>query len=215
MSRRDKPNGKAVVIVLVVIAAVAVWPIALFLGVIYLGYKLLLKSSSKSEDNYHNYSETEPRASFCSQTNKTYTDAHYSSKNAFMTDCEKEYYAAFTEIVGDKYIIQPQINLASIVNKDSYSKYRSELFRNVDFGVFDKNYQLKLLIEINDKTHESAERRKRDHKVRLICEDAKIPLVTFWTIYGVDKSYIRFRLSEHLQITAPSNNEKKEPQNAD
>lgn len=32
--------------------------------------------------------------------------------------------------------IVPQVNLASIINKVSDSKFNTELFRNIDFGIF-------------------------------------------------------------------------------
>ena len=117
-----------------------------------------------------------------------------------MSDSERNFYVAFKSIVGQKYIVQPQINLASVVNKDAYSRYRNELFRNVDFGIFDKNYRLKVLIEINDRSHLRYDRRKRDQKVHEICEDAGIPVITLWTKYGVNREYIRKRLSKYLNI---------------
>ena len=241
MSRRHKSNDKIIVALVVIVLAVAAWPIALALGVFYLIFKLCKsnsKSKSKPRDNCYKYSEPKSYSDLYRQTNtqtqthKPGTEAQYSSKSAFMTDCEKEFFVAFTEIVGDKYIIQPQINLASIVNKDTYSKYRNELFRNIDFGVFDKDYKLRFLIEINDKTHEQKDRQERDKNVKNICNEAGIPLVTFWTKYGVNKSYIKSVFTTHLpdlpvptaspQPSQPSHSNiynteppKKEPQNAD
>lgn len=40
----------------------------------------------------------------------------------------------------DKYIIMPQINLASFVQKTRNSKYNNELFKNIDFAIFSKYY---------------------------------------------------------------------------
>ena len=127
-------------------------------------------------------------------------DAAYVVRNSIMTECEKHFFLAIKEVVKDEYIVQPQINLASIIVKDSLSKYRNELFRNVDFGIFDHNYRPLVLIEINDSTHESGERKNRDKKVLQICNMANIPLVTFWTQYGVNRAYIEKKLSEHLTL---------------
>lgn len=126
--------------------------------------------------------------------------AGYSAKKSLMTDCEKEFFRAFQEIVGLNYTVQPQINLASIIDKESQQRYRNELFRNIDFGIFDANYSLKLLIEINDASHIQKERGARDSKVRAICEEAGIPLVTFWTKYGVNKPYIYNQLAKYLPL---------------
>lgn len=82
--------------------------------------------------------------------------------------------------------------------KVSFEKYRLELFRVIDFGIFDQEYKLCVLVEINDPSHETPE-RERDKKVVEICKEAGIPLVTFWT-YGVNPEYIRSRLRYFLPL---------------
>lgn len=129
----------------------------------------------------------------------------YTSKTSLMTECEKGFFDAIKKIASPKYIVQPQINLASIINKESHSKYQNELFRNIDFGILDQNYKLLVLIEINDATHTERNRRERDQKVQTICKEAGIPLITFWTKYGVNESYIKQQLAKYLEleITSP------------
>jgi len=127
-------------------------------------------------------------------------DAKYETKVSLMTECEQEYYQAIKEILSGNYEIQPQINLASVVSKLNHEQYRTELFRNIDFGIFDGSYKIKVLIEINDKTHEQEDRKKRDKEVKRICSAAGIPLITFWVKFGVDKVYIKKRLSEYIDV---------------
>ena len=38
-------------------------------------------------------------------------------------------------------VLFKDVNLASIINKEGNGKYRSELFRNIDFGIFTKNFE--------------------------------------------------------------------------
>lgn len=121
----------------------------------------------------------------------------YYLKNSLMTHVENEYYKIFDSFFGDDYIILPQINLASVIEKEG-SGYRNELFRNVDFGVFDFNYRPILLIEINDSTHLRKDRISRDKKVNAICKKARIPLVTFRTSDGIDRSVIYRDLKKYL-----------------
>lgn len=136
----------------------------------------------------------------------------YSAKVSLMTDCEKAFFETISKIIGTNYHIQPQINLASVVNKETQGRYQNELFRNIDFGVFDSNYSLLLLIEINDQTHTQKNRIERDNKVKAICDEAGIPLVTFWTKYGINEQYIRSRLAQYLPlIEAPPSEEKASP----
>ncbi len=94
--------------------------------------------------------------------------------------------------------IQPQANLASFISRTDGAKYQNELFRNVDFIVTDLAYRPLFVIEINDQTHLAPDRRERDRKVNNICEEAGIPLIKFWTSYGVNETYIKRKIMETL-----------------
>lgn len=119
-------------------------------------------------------------------------------KKKLLTNCELEYKKAIDKYLPAKYKLLPQICLASVVEKLDENKYANELFRIIDFGVFDCNYNLKLLIEINDNTHHNKYRIARDYKVKEICKEAEIPLIIFWTEFGIDEYYIQKRLDELL-----------------
>lgn len=45
--------------------------------------------------------------------------------------------------MSDKYIIIPQVNLATIINKKN-KVFCTELFRNIDFGIFDNKFNIKI-----------------------------------------------------------------------
>lgn len=122
----------------------------------------------------------------------------YYTKKRYISPTEMRYAYAIQRAIPTKYRLLPQVCLASIIEKHSDSKYQSELFRIVDFGIFDENYNVKLLIEINDSTHKQADRRERDAKVKDICVMANIPLITFWTEYGVDEEYIRRKINQYI-----------------
>ena len=97
------------------------------------------------------------------------------------------------------------LNLASIINKED-SFYQTELFRNIDFGIFTKSFELVLLIEINDKTHMLAKRRKRDAKVKEILNSCHIPLLTFYTSYPNEKDYVVKRILKKIDEIKNKNN---------
>lgn len=170
---------------------VAILVVALFC---YLIVRFILSKKHKRFSKNHN----EPISEKAITDNK---QINYLLKDSLITDCEKTYLDSIKEIVEPEYIIQPQINLASIIDKKSDDRFRNELFRNIDFGIFDQNYKPLLLIEINDQSHSTPERKERDKKIKDICTDAKIPLIILWTNYGVNKEYIKKRLSEHLTLT--------------
>lgn len=117
-------------------------------------------------------------------------------KKKILSDNEIAFFNKFKELNG-KYIIIPQVNLASIIEKHG-GKYHSELFRNIDFGIFDINYNLLLLIELNDKSHTNIKRKDRDLKVKKILSDCQIPLLTFYTYYPNEKGYVLNRIVKAL-----------------
>ena len=68
-----------------------------------------------------------------------------------MSTYERKFYNILKELEKE-YIIIPQLNLATIIEKKNNNRYYSDLFRNIDFAIFDKNMnKILLLIEINDK----------------------------------------------------------------
>ncbi len=121
----------------------------------------------------------------------------YRLKDALLTQTEISYYNIINAYFGGDYLILPQINLASVIEKQG-GGYRNELFRNADFGIFDHNFRPILLIEINDNTHLRRDRKERDQKVSVICKKARIPLITFWTKDGIDKDVIYKTIKKYL-----------------
>lgn len=122
-------------------------------------------------------------------------------KKSLMTDYEKYFYDILQRNFESIYFIMPQVNLASVVSKiKSFpNQYQNELFRNIDFGIFDKNsMNLLLLIEINDSTHNQSKRKYRDNKVREICRLANIKLITFYTNYPNNENYVVNRVNNEL-----------------
>lgn len=95
-------------------------------------------------------------------------------------------------------IIIPQINLSEIIEKKG-NKYHNELYRNIDFGIFSKSYDILLLIELNDHSHENYYRKKRDNKVKKICLSAGIKLITFYTYKTNEDNYVLNRIKETLK----------------
>ncbi len=122
----------------------------------------------------------------------------YSLKTSLITQSEKPYLTAIKKSLPNGYFVQPQINLASIIVKNGDFKYQNELFRNIDACIFDMSYKPIVLIEINDISHNDYRRRDRDTKVKNICEEAGIKLITFWTNYGLNQDYIYKKVNEAI-----------------
>ena len=122
----------------------------------------------------------------------------YDPKPQFISKSEQDFFAALRSAMPEGYSIFPQANLASFINKTDGSRYHNELFRNVDFLATDAEYKPIFVVEINDQTHLTAERRERDDRVGKICEEAGIPLIKLWTSYGVNREYIAKKVAETI-----------------
>ena len=129
----------------------------------------------------------------------------------FMTLYERKIYNILLKL-GDNYKIIPQINLASIIRKKNNNHYYSDLFRNIDFAIFDKECnKLLLLIEIDDSTHDNYKRKQRDQKVNDICKNASIKLIHFYMKYPNNEDYVINRVMKELNtVVCNKENEIKE-----
>lgn len=117
----------------------------------------------------------------------------------FMSPYERKFYNMLKSLENE-YTIIPQLNLASVIKKLNNTRFYTELFRNIDFAIFDKDMnKLLLLIEINDKTHNKYKRKDRDLKVKKICNDVNVKLLSFYSNYPNEKNYVLNRINKELQ----------------
>lgn len=125
----------------------------------------------------------------------------YIAKSSYLSECENNFYKILKDNFGNDYEIHPQIPLSAVVTKQKAfdNQYQNELYRIIDFGIFSKD-SLKplLLIEINDKSHNTQQRKERDDKVKEICDVANINLITFWTNYPNTEEYVTNRIKSVL-----------------
>lgn len=166
------------------------------------------KQHKRKQKTINNYTEEIPHISFY-KDDKRYNDEKYYQKEqikkyeskSLLTKNEMYFFNVISENFKD-YLIQPQVNLATIIekHKDYPTQYQNELFRNIDIGIFDKKTTAcLLLIEINDKSHNQNSRIRRDIKVKEICEDAGLNLITFHTKYENRPEYIVGRIKKELK----------------
>lgn len=131
------------------------------------------------------------------QLNSPFDERIYEKKK-LMTFTEKKFYEAIKKAVPENYILLPQVNLATIIRRVDEHIYQNELYRNIDFAIFNSDYIPLLLIEINDDTHNEFERRERDKKVKEICQCAQLPIIAFWTEYGINEEYIYKTIHKYI-----------------
>ena len=141
-----------------------------------------------------------------STSNNTVVNEDISTVNyvpkRFLSNNEYNFLTKFIDLENELHVhIVPQVNLASVITKISDSRFNTELFRNIDFGIFNADYsKLLLLIELNDESHNTYHRKKRDIKVHDICNKAGIKLITFYTKYSNEKEYVKSRIIKEISI---------------
>ena len=108
-------------------------------------------------------------------------NSEYKRKRAMLSRPEYNFLLTLRQISPNKYEVLPQVALLSVIDKKTNTSFRNELFRICDYCFVDRDtFEPLLLVELNDSSHNRDDRKLRDEKVAAICEDAKLPLVTFW-----------------------------------
>jgi hypothetical protein len=123
-------------------------------------------------------------------------------KKPFLTQSEKSFFNKLSSISQQGLLLLPQIPLSSVVKKLDNSRFANELYRTIDFGVFDSDYNCLALIELNDKSHNNYNRQSRDEKVNIICKKANIPLITFYTDVNYSNDEIKEKILNVIQQEA-------------
>jgi very-short-patch-repair endonuclease len=107
----------------------------------------------------------------------------YKRKDFFLSRAEHEFYDALTAAIGQEYLVFAQVHLPTIVdNKIKGQNWRGAFKhineKSVDFVLCDKAYiSPKLVIELDDRTHNRLDRKERDVEVERILKDAGLPLL--------------------------------------
>lgn len=97
------------------------------------------------------------------------TTAKYARKKSLLTAAELEFLKVLRRIEPNKYEVIPQSALVSVIDKKTETAYRNELFRIIDYLFVDRNtFAPLLLVELNDSSHQRADRQLRDKKVEEI-----------------------------------------------
>ncbi len=124
----------------------------------------------------------------------------YVPKNVILSETEKKFFDGIKSAVGLRYVVKPRVEMADVLKRGDGTKCQEEQLGVMDFGVFDLQYRLKVLIEVKGMKRRGKQGRKAYKKTRKLCKKAGIPVVTFWAKYGVLTDYIKERMQDYLNI---------------
>lgn len=114
--------------------------------------------------------------------NNTYS---YFAKSSLMSRTEGEFFVKLERVVRERYYIFPQVHLSAILDHRVKGQEWNYAFRHingksVDYVLCNRNtLEPTYAIELDDYTHDKADRRERDIEVERIFEAANLPLVRF------------------------------------
>lgn len=122
-------------------------------------------------------------------TNKVVTDKRYGLKESLLTPSEKNFLCVLEQIVGDRYIIEKQVQLSRIISTvetNNYGDFNRIKAKSIDFVLFNKDYSPYLCIELDDLSHMKWNRQKRDAFVDGIMKDVGLRIIHVRASYSYD-----------------------------
>lgn len=128
---------------------------------------------------------------------------HYARKHYFMTRSESDFFAVLMPIIEQNYIVFAQVHLPTLLShKIKGQHWQGALShidrKSVDFVICDKKYlSPKLVIELDDASHERVDRQLRDQEVEWIFEQAQIPLLRIPNRARFDRQSLAQQLAQH------------------
>ena len=114
--------------------------------------------------------------------NNTYS---YTAKDSLMTRTETEFFVKLERAVSERYYVFPQVHLSSLLDHHVKGQEWKSAFwhingKSVDYVLCDRQtLRPTYAIELDDYTHDKADRRERDAEVERIFEEAELPLIRF------------------------------------
>lgn len=148
----------------------------------------------------------------CQANDITHKKKNYNTyqKAQVLTEREKNFYETI-RLIAEKHNlnVSAKMRLADIVNVSDDIQKQSSLWRSnfgkisqkhIDFALQDKNnLEIKLLIEIDDYTHQRADRIERDKFVDSVCKQANIPILHLYDVIGLEDKIINILHSEKTE----------------
>lgn len=131
----------------------------------------------------------EPSATLPESTkhNKVHQGIHYQSIPFILTQSEQNLYRTLQKGLSNKFLILMKVRVADVLQPErgmDKSAWQSAFNRikakHFDFVLCSQNnYEIIAAIELDDSSHQRADRKKRDNFLNAACESANFPLIRF------------------------------------
>ena len=139
-----------------------------------------------------------------------------------LSKAERSFYGVLTQAVGDKALIFSKVRVADVLapqkglNRSSWQRAFNQISaKHFDFLLCDpQDCAVKLAIELDDASHGSAKRQKRDAFLERACESAGLPLLRIRAARGYGVVDIRQQI-EAILFPVQQDSSLEKPQQAE
>ncbi len=122
---------------------------------------------------------------------------NYSLKESQITASESNFLTVLQKVIGDEYIIATQVPISSIVsaNNSDYAYFNKIKAKTIDYVLFTKERKPYLAIELDDRSHFTWDRRRRDEFVNNLMKEVGLRLLRVRASYSYDENYLKNQIS--------------------
>ena len=125
----------------------------------------------------------------------------YKRVDAIVTAAERTFYFALQEAVGDRFYIFTKVRMADVllpVSAEDRSRWRSAFnkvaCKHFDYVLCDAELKIVLAVELDDVSHQRADRQERDKFVDWACKSAGFTLLRIAPQKKYDVARLRRRI---------------------
>lgn len=132
----------------------------------------------------------------------------YELNSSILTNRELEFYKKLKPAADElNLVICPKVRLADIVSVQKGEKERNKYFnkiqaKHIDFVLCDSDMKFKVLVELDDSTHNRADRRQSDEFKNELFKQVQLPLIRFNSLKEDPKPAIETALNQPIAYTS-------------
>jgi hypothetical protein len=128
----------------------------------------------------------------------------YCLRQSLITPAEKGFLNVLEQVVGDRYVIESQVQLSRIVtpldsskNFTNYRDFNQIKAKSIDFVLYNKDYRPYLCIELDDRSHLQWGRIKRDMFVDEVMKDVGLRIIHIRVAYSYDLENLKRQIFQN------------------
>ena len=129
----------------------------------------------------------------------------YQRSDYFLSKAERSFYGVLVQAIGSKGLVFSKVRVADVITpkkgmdrSDWQRAFNAISAKHFDFLICDPNdCSVKAAVELDDSSHDSAKRQKRDTLLNGACVSAELPLLRF----KVARAYVLADIQRQLEQT--------------